>query len=191
VFLKSVFTITLLPLAFVGATSMAAQAATVPAPEALGMLLSTMKDRLEIADLVALTKWDSGDPIQDSGRESQVIASAQQAAAKYGVSGDDAKVLLAAQIEANKLVQYSLLATWSTAGKAPDTKRPDLKKQIRPQLDELQVRLLEQYAQFSLYRTDPACSTWLRQARAQLNSDPLHDLALVRATGDLCIRNKP
>ncbi|WP_448144794.1 chorismate mutase [Pseudomonas silesiensis] len=190
-FLKPALKIALLPLALVGGNAIATQSTSTPGPKALELLVATLKDRLEIADLVALTKWDSAMPIQDGDRESQVIASAQQTAAKFGINKDDIKELLAAQIEANKLVQYGLHAAWFTAGEAPDTLRPDLKGQIRPQLDDLQARLLEQYVRFSPYRTHPDCSVWLKQARTNLASDALHDVALVRATGELCIRNKP
>ncbi|MHC6226035.1 chorismate mutase [Pseudomonas sp. X10] len=192
--LKSVFRTALLPLAFISLNAIAAQTnspITEPAPEELKSLLATINERLEIADLVALTKWDSAKPIQDSDRESQVIANAQQQAVRFGVGKDDIVQLLAAQIEANKLVQYGLLAEWQTAGKAPETKRPDLKNQIRPLLDELQNRLLEQYAKFSPFRANPACSTWLNQARPRLASDHLHELALIRATGELCTGSKP
>src|SRR5471030_2647086 len=64
---------------FVGST----QAATpAKAPEALKPLLVTLNERLNIGDLVALTKWDSGKPIQDSVREAQVIANDKALAAE-------------------------------------------------------------------------------------------------------------
>ncbi|WP_213940454.1 chorismate mutase [Pseudomonas sp. dw_612] len=163
------------------------QAATpVPAPATLQPLLVTLNERLNIGDLVALTKWDSGKPIQDSAREAQVIANAKTLAADRKLDPQDVGQLLAAQMEANKLVQYGLLAKWRAAGKAPDTPRPDLANQIRPRLDELQNRLLQQYADFLPYRNDPHCANWLGKARVNLTKDRLHELALIRATGELC-----
>lgn len=159
-----------------------------PAPEALQPLLATLNERLNIGDLVALTKWDSGKPIQDSPREAQVIANARTLAAEHKLDQEDVAQLIAAQMEANKLVQYGLLAKWQAAGAAPDTPRPDLGKQIRPRLDELQTRLLQQYADFTPYRHDPNCPTWLAKARSGLPHDALHELALTRATGELCVR---
>ncbi|WP_166220081.1 chorismate mutase [Pseudomonas atagonensis] len=167
----------------------AAHAATPsPAPPTLKPLLATLNERLNIGDLVALTKWDSGKPIQDSPREAQVIANARKLASERKLDPEDVAQLIAAQMEANKLVQYGLLAQWQAAGAAPDTKRPDLAKQIRPLLDQLQSRLLQQYADFAPYRHDPKCPVWLAAARSDLNRDPLHDLALTRATGELCVR---
>lgn len=192
--MKPVFKIALLPFAFMAVSAIAAQTNSPEiesAPRELKPLLATIAERIEIADLVALTKWDSAKPIQDSDRESQVIANAQQQAINYGMGKDDVGQLLAAQIEANKLVQYGLLAAWQTAGKAPEAKRPDLKNEIRPRLDELQTRLLMHYAMFSPFRANPACSTWLNQERPRLASDQLHALALIRATGELCTGSMP
>lgn len=182
-----------LPLAVVGLNAIAAPTApSVPAPgsEALQSLVTTLDERLVTAGLVALTKWDSATPVQDNSRESAVIAHAQQQAAGYALDKDEIAQLLAAQIEANKLVQYGLLAAWHAAGEAPDTPRPNLNTQIRPRLDHLQDRLLHQYARFRPFRTDPACSTWLNQALGHLASDPLHELALIRATGELCANSR-
>ncbi|MHA3735766.1 chorismate mutase [Pseudomonas sp. Eth.TT006] len=166
-----------------------AHAAEAPAPaETLRPLLTTLNERLNIGDLVALSKWDSGKPIQDSPREAQVIANARTLASQRKLDPDDVAQLLAAQIEANKLVQYGLLAQWQAAGHALDTPRPDLAQQIRPQLDELQNRLLQQYADFVPYRRDPACPVWLAKARQGLTHDALHELALTRASAELCIR---
>ena len=161
--------------------------AAAPA-ETLKPLLETLNERLNIGDLVALTKWDSGKPIQDSPREAQVIANARTLAAERHLDAEEVAQLIAAQMEANKLVQYGLLAQWQASGAAPDTPRPDLGKQIRPRLDELQTRLLQQYADFAPYRHDANCPAWLAKARSGLTHDALHELALTRATGELCVR---
>jgi chorismate mutase len=169
--------------------SHAAGAAEPPvSSESLRPLLTTLNERLNIGDLVALTKWDSGKPIQDSPREAQVIANARTLATEHQLDPEEVAQLIAAQMEANKLVQYGLLAQWQAAGAAPDTPRPDLAGQIRPRLDELQSRLLRQYADFAPHRRDPDCPVWLAKARQALSHDALHDLALTRATGELCIR---
>ncbi|KAA0972969.1 chorismate mutase [Pseudomonas sp. ANT_H12B] len=177
----------LLTCALIGLLTGGAHASTPsPAPDSLQPLLVTLNERLNIGDLVALTKWDSGKPIQDSAREAQVIANARKMAVERKLDPQEVAELIAAQIEANKLVQYGLLAQWHAAGKAPETPRPDLAKQIRPQLDELQNRLLQQYAEFAPFRNDPNCQDWLGKVRASLIKDGLHGQALIRATGELC-----
>lgn len=179
----------LLSGALLGLVAAAAHAAPSPAPDALQPLLATINERLNIADQVALTKWDSGKPIQDTAREAQVIANARKQAVQQKLDPDEAAELVAAQIEANKLVQYGLLAVWQAARKAPDVPRPDL-SQIRPKLDMLQVRLLQQYADFMPYRVDPECPDWLAEHRASLIKDALHGQALIRATGELCVTDQ-
>jgi len=156
-------------------------------PDSLAPLIQTISERLSIADQVALTKWDSGKPIQDSLREQQVIANAAKLAPAYKLNAEDVSQFLAAQIEANKLVQYTLLANWRAVGKAPNTARPDLVNQVRPQLDRLQIRLLQNFADFAPYRHDPQCPTWLNQQRQLQANDAIHDIALGRAVGELCV----
>ncbi len=162
---------------------------TTPAPASLQPLLATMNERLNIADRVALSKWDSRTPIQDSAREAQVIAAARKQAIIHKLNPEEVAELIAAQIEASKLVQYGLIAQWQAAGKAPDTPRSNLVKEVRPQLDEVQKRLLQAYAGFAPYRTHPNCARWLAKARSALIKDALHGQGLIRATGDLCIVN--
>ena len=158
-----------------------------PAPASLQTLLMTMNERLHVGELAVLTKWDSGQPIQDSAREAVVIANARKEAVERQLVPDEIADLLVAQIEASKLLQYGLLAQWRAAGKAPETPRPDLTGQIRPWLDTLQHRLLQQYADFAPLRTDPNCAQWLASTRAALIKDQLQGQALIRATGELCV----
>ncbi|CAI8952726.1 Chorismate mutase [Pseudomonas sp. IT-196MI5] len=161
-----------------------------PAPDALQPLLATMNERLDISERVALTKWDSGKPVQDNAREAQVIANARQQATQRQLDPDDVADLIAAQIEASKWVQYGRLAQWQAEHKAPDTPRPDLINDIRPKLDKLQNLLLLQYADFLPYRKDPNCPQWLATERYALIKDYLHDQAMIRATGELCIAGR-
>jgi chorismate mutase len=158
-----------------------------PAPTSLAPLLETINQRLAIADQVALTKWDSGKSIQDSPREVQVIANAQKAALIYKLNPEEIGQFLAAQIEANKLVQYALLSQWNAQGKAPNTPRPDLANDVRPKLDQIQTTLLERYAAFASYRSHPSCAAWLAHAIQNSGKDEPHQMALIRATGELCI----
>lgn len=163
---------------------------TPPPPDALQPLLATMDERLYLSELVALTKWDSGKPIQDNAREAQVVASAKAQAVQRKLDPEDVADLMSAQIEASKLVQYGRLAQWQAAHRAPDTPRPDLTKEIRPKLDKLQIQLLKQYAAFLPYRKDPNCPQWLATERSALIKDYLHGQAMIRATGELCIAGK-
>ncbi|MCJ8203202.1 chorismate mutase [Pseudomonas sp. RGM2987] len=176
-------------LAF-SAALMASAANATPAPEALSPLLTAIGERIAIADQVALSKWDSHKPVEDRQREREVIAAAVAQAPAYKLTGETVEAFFAAQIEANKMVQYINLSDWALEGKAPDLPRPDLVGQIRPQLDRLQKRLLQQLADFAPYRSDPQCPQWLAQATHNDKQHPIHRLALIRATGQLCIFTK-
>jgi len=157
-------------------------------PPSIAPLLSSIQERLAIADNVALSKWDSGKPVEDRPRERDVIAAAAALAPTYSVTPALAEQFFSAQIEANKLVQYAHLAQWSLEGKAPASPRLDLSKEIRPHLDELQHRLLQQLRTFAPLRTDKQCPMWLAQATQAADTDELHRLALTRATAELCVR---
>ncbi|QBF24753.1 chorismate mutase [Pseudomonas tructae] len=160
--------------------------ATTPAPPtALSRLLESVNQRLDIAEAVALNKWDSGQPVAAPEREQQVIANAQAQAVRFGVDGQRAARFFADQIEANKLLQYSALSRWHAVGSAPDTQRIDLGKQLRPQLDRLQRTLLSQLAEFD--RNRPVqCQATLARSIDQLDKNPQQSLALIRATTHLC-----
>ncbi|MGN8275439.1 chorismate mutase [Pseudomonas sp. SMN5] len=169
------------------AALMAAAAEASPAPEALTPLLNAIGERIALANQVALSKWDSQKPVEDRQREREVIAAAVAQAPAYKLTGETVEAFFAAQIEANKMVQYIELSDWALEGKAPDLPRPDLVGEIRPQLDRLQKRLLQQLADFAPYRTDPQCPQWLARATHKNKQHPIHRLALIRATGGLCV----
>ncbi|MFB3303423.1 chorismate mutase [Pseudomonas sp. AMR01] len=166
--------------------TVSANAVAAP-PPTLAPLLDSIVERLSIADQVALSKWDSHKPVEDRPRELDVIASVKAQAPSYNLAPEVAEQFFAAQMEANKMVQYSRLSDWHLKGKAPDTPRPDLVGKIRPQLDELQKRLLQQLADFSPDRSNPQCPLWVAMAVHEARHDPLIQIAMARATGELCI----
>ena len=176
----------LLSLTLAGSLLATSAFAASPAPAALAPLLSSINERLAIADQVALSKWDSHKAVEDRPRERDVIAGAVALAPSYKLDTTQVEQFFSAQIEANKLVQYAHLSDWTLAGKAPNDPRPDLVGQIRPKLDVLQKSLLQQFAEFTPYRTASECSHWLAEANQNAKSDALHHLALVRATAELC-----
>lgn len=166
---------------------LAGSACATNAPPTLAPLLSSIEARLAIADQVALSKWDSHKAVEDRPREREVIAGAVAQAEHYKLGSAEVEQFFAAQIEANKLVQYAHLAAWHLQGQAPDSPRPDLLGQIRPALDQLQKRLLQQLADFGPSRNDPQCPQWLAQATQNASQEALRRLALTRATAEICV----
>lgn len=150
-------------------------------------LLDSIEQRLEIAQAVALHKWDRHQPDQDSPREQQVLAKVGQAASAHRLSADRAEQFFADQIEANKLRQYHLLNQWHLQHQAPDIPRQDLASEIRPILDQLQDRLLDALAEFDQQRPQ-RCSEALAEAIASRTTDAPRRLFLIRATANLCQR---
>ncbi|MCD0260483.1 chorismate mutase [Xanthomonas melonis] len=155
----------------------------------LDPLLDRIVQRNAIGDAVALSKWDSGKPVLDQTREAAVLLSVRDQAAAHGLQADDAVRFFAAQIEANKSVQYALLDRWHERGRALQTARPDLAT-LRARLDQLQGELLDALAAAGPARAAPGCPASTARAAAhyaaQWQLDALHRAALVRSLGDFC-----
>ena len=129
------------------------------AADRMRQLVETSAQRLVIAEQVALAKWDSGIPVEDPSREAHVIASATEAGEEQGLAGETVSKFFRAQIEANKLVQYSLLAEWRRAGKAPSHKPVNLADTIRPELDQLETELIVELTKTKMIRASSSCGT--------------------------------
>ena len=155
----------------------------------LDPLLDRIVQRNAIGDAVALSKWDSGKPVLDQTREAALLQSVRDQAPAHGLDAEDAARFFAAQIEANKSVQYALLNHWRERGSAPDTARPDL-TELRARLDQLQGELLDALADVATARAAPDCPTSTARVAAHYAArwqlDALHRAALVRSLGDFC-----
>jgi chorismate mutase len=153
-------------------------------------LIDLTVNRLHVAREVALTKWDTHKPIEDSEREGVVISAAAAEAAPAGVSRQLATHFFADQIEANKLVQYGLLAQWHREGQAPAERRASLTNDIRPELDRLQGEFIRELAATDGLRAKPDCAARLSQATQVYSSahklDALYSVALDRALARVC-----
>jgi chorismate mutase len=131
--------------------------AAQPAVNQLQPLVETSARRLNLAREVAFAKWDNGTAVEDPPREEHVIASAVSEGKTEGLDPAVVSRFFRAQIEANKVVQSSLLSTWHRAGKAPDHQTQDLTTTIRPQLDEIQKRLIEELVSTAPVRAGSTC----------------------------------
>lgn len=156
-----------------------------PLSPALQQLLSLSSQRLQLADQVAQSKAQTGKAVQDSPREEQQLQMLAGQAGSHGVGAEQVRLLFAAQIEANKLVQYRLLSRpLPDAGRAVDLER------IRNRLNQLNLELLRDYAPALAELRVDGCRPRLNQAlQWQVRNDrldELHAIALSRAAGDLC-----
>ncbi|HGM5582567.1 TPA: chorismate mutase [Pseudomonas putida] len=174
-------------LALLCTTALSGCVNATPPSTTFDPLLDSIERRLDVAQAVALHKWDRQQPVQDSPREQQVLLNVSQLAPEHGLDPARATQFFSDQIEANKLRQYHLLTQWHLLEMAPDTPRQDLASEIRPRLDLLQGQLLDALARFD---QAPAaqCSQALAEAIALRSSDAPRRLFLIRATANLCQR---
>jgi chorismate mutase len=156
-------------------------------------LIATSAHRLAIAEQVALSKWDSGAAVEDTQREEQVITNAVKTAETKGLDPESVSSFFKSQIEANKLIQYSLLSNWRRSGKAPDHPAVSLGKTIRPELDQIQTELIAELAATATVRADASCQVNIAEAAGRFSSEhakeitPLQAIALDRALATTCV----
>ncbi|MFR0674129.1 chorismate mutase [Enterobacterales bacterium AW_CKDN230030176-1A_HGKHYDSX7] len=156
-----------------------------PVESRLKPLVDLIERRLDIAEAVALHKWDLEQPVQDDERERRIIASVRREAPKYGLDPDRAETFFVDQMTAGKLIQQTLLNRWKDNQQAPETPRQDLHAELRPQLDALQHELLRHLAVFEQAGI-PACGPWMHQIIVSSSDDLLRQAALGVATLQLC-----
>ena len=181
-------------LAFFVAWTICSEVRAYPknAKDKLQPLVETSARRLAIAEQVALAKWDTGTPVEDAAREAQVVASATNAGESRGLDPAWVSNFFRAQIEANKLLQYSLLAEWRRLGKAPDHTQVSLAGAIRPKLDKVQEVLIAVLAEAAEIRATASCRTDIAKAVGKYvsahknNFSPLETIALNRAMAAVC-----
>ena len=184
--LKIVF---LLMLSIYAATSAYAQVESVHLQE----LVELSDQRLVIAEQVALAKWDNGMPVEDASREDHIISCATKAGLSRGLDPTSVSNFFRAQIEANKLVQYSLLADWHREGRASDHSSVDLPNTIRGKLDDVDKELIAELAESRVMRGNAPCPTDIAKAVRKYTSahrkqfSPLKAIALDRALAAACI----
>ncbi|MFJ4154363.1 chorismate mutase [Pseudomonas sp. NPDC089752] len=154
-------------------------------PSEFTPLLTSIEQRLNLASSVAVHKWDKHLPVESTRREAQVLSQAREMAPDHNLSPERAAAFFTDQIEANKIIQYTLLDRWTRMGYRPPATRMDLARDLRPHLDKLQVSLLKELSRFDQQQPED-CQRKLSHALAQRANDWLHHQALLRATLQLC-----
>jgi chorismate mutase len=178
----------ILAFAIIGTSAAGGQGAI----DQLQPLVETSARRLLIAEQVALTKWDSGAAVEDLPREAQVIRAAVRDSDSRGLDPTLVSNFFKAQIEANKLIQYSLLADWRRSGRAPAHAPIDLVATIRPELDRVQTALIAELADTVAIRASTRCRADIAKAIGKYilgrkhEVGPLQSIALDRALAASC-----
>jgi chorismate mutase len=178
----------ILAVAIIGASTARGQGAI----DRLQPLVATSARRLVIAEQVALAKWDSGAAVEDLPREAQIIRDAVRDGGSRGLDAASVSIFFKAQIEANKVIQYSLLADWRRSGRAPAHAPIDLVATIRPELDRVQTALIAELADTVDIRASTTCRADVAKAIGKYISKhkheviPLQAVALDRALAASC-----
>ncbi|MFE6621661.1 chorismate mutase [Streptomyces sp. NPDC057740] len=153
-------------------------------------LTDLFAERLLLADKVAAAKYGTDKPIDDPVRERQILDDVATRATGLGLDPDGVKAVFRDQIEANKLVQRGLYARWDAHPEERPTERPDLVKEVRPQLDRITTELLRALHDTGRLRTSPSCEPRLAVAAVRSayghELDALHVEGLVRALPSVC-----
>lgn len=111
----------------------------------LNTLAELVIQRLDLARDVAAMKYESGRPIEDSGREQELLESVARALDGPEERREAALQFARDQIEANKVIQRELHQRWyAHPEEVPATYR-DLADEIRPQLNVITSRMLREF----------------------------------------------
>jgi chorismate mutase len=102
------------------------------------VLLPLVVRRLAVAESVAAAKWSSGRPVEDRDREAVVLRDAAASARRARIDATFVRRVMAAQIEASKIVQEGLMARWRDEPATAPTSQPELRgvRQTLEAIDE-------------------------------------------------------
>ncbi|MBS0616497.1 MAG: gamma subclass chorismate mutase AroQ [Verrucomicrobia bacterium] len=106
-----------------------------PVEELVQKLLVSMQKRLDMMHDVARYKWNANLPVEDKGREKELLTQLVAKAALYGINNEWAENFLQSQMDAAKLLQEHDIAQWKKEEASLFSNVPDLKTEIRPRLD--------------------------------------------------------
>ncbi|WP_330179033.1 gamma subclass chorismate mutase AroQ [Nocardia sp. NBC_01503] len=168
---------------------------TANQPESLNHLTDLLAARLATADTVAAAKWatatrDGTDPvIDDPAREAQIGDAMATLGTAHGLPETWVRQVFQGQIDANKIVQHSLILEWRHNIPPTPTPAMDLTT-VRPIIDQLNTEIITEMADTRAALTSPDCPTHLLASVMTTitthHSDPLHQAALMRAATPLC-----
>jgi len=108
------------------------------------VLLTLINKRLQVAPLVAKSKWNSKAPIDDPVREKVILDSVKVKAEKMDLNAQLATDFFQAQFEAGKMEQRRLHQEWQAQNQGLFDPAPDLATEVRPVLDSLTPQLLKE-----------------------------------------------
>lgn len=153
----------------------AGEASAAPSVGPLGPLTDLAVRRILLGDKVAAAKFGTSQPIDDPAREQQVLEQVAAQSTALGLPPETSVRFFRAQIEANKVVQRGLFRYWTKHPDKQPSTRPDLAKEVRPQLDQITAEILRQLqATLAIRRPGVECAVW--RLSAELTADMVNRL---------------
>lgn len=156
------------------------------ASPSMDKLVELSTQRLLLADQVAASKAQTGKAVEDATREAEQLTLLSAQAQAHQLAPQRVAAFFRWQMEANKLIQYQLLA----APQASNDKAGMPLEEIRTRLNALNQELLQTLAPALAELQPGTCSEQLYGAidaqAEQHKLDALHRTALTRAFGDTC-----
>ncbi len=149
-------------------------------------LCKLIAQRLGLMPGVAQAKWNRKLPITDEKREQALLAKLAADGESLNLPTEFVTDFFRAQITAAKLVQEEAFQKWTAEQRAPFPNPPDLEKDVRPKIDDINRQMLEELKRCWAERTDPEWATELNRAtRAAFESTPWPRDVITAATKPL------
>jgi len=131
--------------------------ATTPKPIAVSpaetSLTELMAARLEISREVGWIKFLNHIPVRDPEREAQLIARMVTEGTALGLDPQTVEAFFKAQIKASCQVQAESIRYWKRGGTLPTYAPRDLKRDIRPALDQIGAKILRELVRVEAQKT--------------------------------------
>ncbi len=114
-------------------------------------------------------KYVNKQPIADTRREDRQLAKLLQAAEDEGMDAKETRAFFQAQFDASRKLQLDLHDRWSQDEKTlPTTEVPDLRKTLRPKIDDVSMDLVDALAKVQPMLGDEATHELLRRAHLEV-----------------------
>jgi chorismate mutase len=163
--------------------------ATTKIAAGLHVIVDLSAQRVLVGDLVAASKYGTGQPIDDPAREKVVLDAVADLAREYDTDPDEVVAIFRDQIEASKVVQRGLFRYWDTHPSEAPTERPDL-NEVRQEINRLNVGIVAALAEAEGERDSLLCRVGLVLADLRVTHerdlDRLHARALARSVDSVC-----
>lgn len=153
------------------------------AQDALDHLLQLMRRRLLLMHEVARWKWNAQTPIADPQREQALLENVVTQSRSVGLDPELTRAFFVAQIETAKQLQKEDFKRWESEKQGPFRDVPDLAGALRPEIDDLSLRLLTALAKVSPFLSDEKIKQAIRPHAEKVLTgegitDAVRDLAI-------------